>query len=468
MKRLTKLLSTLLVFGVAGPASAAQFKFTGDLNNRFMLYTDQAGLYSTSESIGTIAAPAARIADGTIGETWGEIKYRLTLDAATDDGNVRGVYGIELGAVRFGFNTANSTTAPTIAGVGRNAGGNYSGDGVNIETRFAYVDFAVAPKHRFQIGLQPFITNKYLWSETAMGVQFKGQGGPANYTLAWMRGNEIFNSALQHQQFRDADNFLLRGDFTPMKDTKLGVFGLYQHSSPEAAAAAAVRSHLLKNFSGVEYDLYNIGADAAWKRDALFVNLDAIYQGGTSGPDNAELDHMAFFVHADVGLNLGKAKVTYTGWYATGDDNAADSDVENFIATDVDTFDSIVLHEGGYTDDNYFTEAPYFLAAGAIFNKLALDYKASDKMTLSGAVMYIMTAEDLAIGTVAGGTADTEKYLGTEIDAAVAYKLNPNLELAVNAGYLIAGDGMDAFEVNKNGEADRNIFRTTARARYTF
>ena len=43
-----------------------------------------------------------------------------------------------------------------------------------------------------------------------------------------------------------------------------------------------------------------------------------------------------------------------------------------------------------------------------------------------------------------------------------------NLELAVNAGYLFAGDAMDAFEVNRNGESDRNIFRTTARARYMF
>jgi hypothetical protein len=469
MKRLTKLLSALLVLGVAGPASAVQFKFNGDLNHRFMLYTDQAGLYSGSETIGTIAAPGARIADGTVGETWGEIKYRLTVEAATDDGGVRGVYGIELGAIRFGDRTA---------GTAGQRGGGYSGDGNNYETRFAYVDFAVRPKHRLQIGLQPFLVNKYLWSETAMGVSFKGQGGPATYQLAWMRGNEVFNTATQHQQFRDADNLLLRGDFAPMKDAKVGVFGLYQHSSPEFSAAAgppavnATRSHLLKNFNGVEYDLYNIGADAAMKFGQAFVNADLIFQGGTSTAPNvvaalaAEQDHMAYFAHLDVGYNLGKARITYTGWYASGDDDAADTDTENFIATDVDISDSIILQEGGYTDDNYFTEAPYFLSAGAFFHKLALDYKASDKLTLSGAVMYIMTAEDVGIGT--GATADTSKYLGTEVDAAIAYKLNPNLELAVNGGYLISGDAMDAWEVNKNGEADRNIFRTTARARYTF
>jgi hypothetical protein len=466
MKRLTKLLSALLVLGVAGPASALQYKFSGDLNTRFMLYTDQAGLYSGSETIGTIGAPGARIADGTIGETWGEFKFRLTVDAATDDGSVRGVYGLELGAIRFGDRTA---------GTAGQRGGGYSGDGNNYETRFAYIDFAVRPKHRLQIGLQPFLVNKYLWSETAAGVAFKGQGGGVGYQLAWMRGNEIFNTTTPQQQFRDADNLLLRADLTPMKDAKVGVFGLYQHSSPEFAPTAgppavnATRSHLLKAFAGVEYDLYNIGADTALKFGNLFVNGDLIFQGGTSTAPNvtaalaAEQDHMAYFAHLDVGYNLGKARITYTGWYASGDDDAADSDTENFIATDVDISDSIVLHEGGFTDDNYFTEAPYFLNAGAIFNKLALDYKASDKLTLSGAVMYIMTAQDITLAN--GSTTDA---LGTEIDAAVAYKLNPNLELAVNGGYLIAGDAMDAWEVNKNGEADRNIFRTTARARYTF
>jgi hypothetical protein len=135
------------------------------------------------------------------------------------------------------------------------------------------------------------------------------------------------------------------------------------------------------------------------------------------------------------------------------------------MSTDVDRFDSIIFFEGGYTDDNYFTEAPHILDKGLFFNKLALDYKHSDKLTLGGAVLYLQTAEDLTLG---GGR--TSKKLGTEIDAYLSYKLYANTEIAINAGYLFADDGMDAFErtAQQDGNSDADVFRSTARVRYSF
>ena len=45
-----------------------------------------------------------------------------------------------------------------------------------------------------------------------------------------------------------------------------------------------------------------------------------------------------------------------------------------------------------------------------------------------------------------------------------------NVELALNAGYLFSGDAMDAFETgsDRDGDADENIFTSTARVRYKF
>jgi hypothetical protein len=443
------------------PKPAIKFKFSGDLNNRFMLYTDQAGIYNGAETIaGSATNPlTGTVSKDTLEEAWGELKYRFTAEASTADDSVKGVYGVELGAIRFGDATR---------------GGGYSGDGNNYETRFAYVDFGLptAQKNRLTIGLQPFLVNKYLWNETATGVQLKGEGGPVKYTLAWMRGNEVFTSRTDQEVYADGDAYLLRGDFVPMADTKLGVFGLYQHRNTETtatgagAAAANSASYLLKRFgANVDYDIFNVGADAGLKFGDIFVNADVIYQGGKilqKGP-SVSSDLSAWFAHADVGVNVGDIKLTYTGWYATGDDNAADDKTENFIATDVDTFDSIILFEGGYTDDNYFTEAPYFLNAGAIFNKVAVDYKASPKLTVGVAAMYIMTAEDVVISD-----GSKTKEIGTELDGYASYKLTSNLELAVNAGYLFSGDAVDAFDGIPDGKADSDIFRTTARVRYQF
>ncbi len=189
-----------------------------------------------------------------------------------------------------------------------------------------------------------------------------------------------------------------------------------------------------------------------------------MYQGGKvdDGGNNLygfavqDQDVSAYFLHADLGLDLGKARFTYTGWYASGDDDPTDGDIHNFMATDVDETASIVLMEGGYTNDNYFTESYYILDKGMIFNKVALDYKATEKTKLGGAVLYMMTAEDLPNG---------EDKLGTELDAYISHKLYPNLEVAVNFGYLFSDKGMDYFAENNDAG---NIYRSTARVRYTF
>jgi hypothetical protein len=470
MNQLTKLLGTLFVLS-AVPAFAIKFSFKGDLNNRVGIYTNQANVYSGSETIGSLATTGTPInPDDSIGETWGEIKYRLQAEAETDDKVVKGVYAMEIGAIRFGFNVPSATGVP--ASTGRNSGGNFSGDGVNVETRFAYIDFGVPDtvpgKIRVTFGLQPVNVNRYLWNETAMGIKLKGDAGPASITASWVRGIELFNNAPRLPLFADADNFLLRGDVEPMKDVKAGIFALYQRRNPNVATppAANAVAHILKNWGPVTYNIVDVGVDATVKYDIFSGGLDFIYQNGRAtrivGTPRQEMS--SFFGHLDLGASFGPGKVTYTGWYASGDDDRTDGDMNNYVATDLDINDSIILFEGGYTDDSYFTEAPYFLDKGAFFHKLALDYKATPKLGLGIAALYILTAEDLPINDGIG----TSKNLGLEFDAVITYKINDNLELGVNAGYLLAGDGMDAFEANQNGEADADLFRTTARARYTF
>jgi hypothetical protein len=52
----------------------------------------------------------------------------------------------------------------------------------------------------------------------------------------------------------------------------------------------------------------------------------------------------------------------------------------------------------------------------------------------------------------------------------VSYKLYQNVEFAINAGYLVAGDAMDYWEEDsiRDGNADEDIFRSQARVRYKF
>lgn len=73
---------------------------------------------------------------------------------------------MEVGSLKYGDKHKGS--------VGKSTGGGYSGDGVNTETRWLYVDFQnpfIKRKNRFRLGLQPVGLNTFVWNETAMGVK---------------------------------------------------------------------------------------------------------------------------------------------------------------------------------------------------------------------------------------------------------------------------------------------------------
>ena len=474
MKRLKFALVVLIVLGLTAPVLGAEFAFHGDLNNRFMLYTNQSGFYSGAGDNSTAAAK--QLKDGGVSDAWGELKYRLWTEAATDDGAVKGVFAIEIGAVRYG----------RAGGTGASLGGGFSGDAVNIETRWAYTDFQlpmVESKSRLRMGLLPFTANKYLWEETVGGVNLYGGGDNMDYQFSWVRGFEVQRTSTTAAD--DVDGYLARFNFKPGDGFNIGVFGLYTHGGANgtgANGAISASGYEMKSFaSAVDFDIYHVGVDGGFKSGNFFVDWDLIYQSGdldnvtftdSAGnvTANTSVDLSAYYARVSAGLKMGDLKFTYTLAYASGDDNGTDKDFDGYMAVDVDNFDGVVLFEGGYTDDNYFTERYYVLDKGMIMNKLALDYKASDKLKVGAALLYMFTAEDIKYTEAVNGTSVSESDLGLEFDAYISYMLYKNVEFAINAGYLLAGDAMDYFEEAsiQNGSSDEDIFRSTARIRYMF
>jgi hypothetical protein len=83
--------------------------------------------------------------------------------------------------------------------------------------------------------------------------------------------------------------------------------------------------------------------------------------------------------------------------------------------------------------------------------------------------MYMMTAEDIEYTNATGGS-ESEEDIGFELNGYLKYMLYKNVEFKINAGYLWAGDAMDAFETgsDRDGSSDENIFGSSARIRYKF
>jgi hypothetical protein len=462
----------LLVVAFAVPAAATQLKFNGDMNHRFMLGTNHYDWFSKGESKGTLD-------DGDVYGNFAEIKYRFWFEAASDDGAYKGVFATEIGGLTFGQQ-----------GTAGNRGMGYTGDQLALEFRWGYFDFQlpfVTEKSRVRIGLQPFKVNYFKWCETVGAVRLYGAAGSFDYELAWARGYEVQNKNKDADDFaNDIDSLYGRLDFKPGEGMDLGVLALYEWNNISKVTTGGSytvtpKGWLLKSFpKNVDIDLTTLGIDGSWKAGDFFAKWDLMYQ--TGGIDNAmytdldgvthammDYDVSAYFLHGDLGMKMGKSTLTYTFWYASGDDDPNDDNFDAFLSTDVDMFDGIIMFEGGWGDDDYFTERPYMLDKGFIMNKLAFDYQATEKLKVGVAGLYMMTAEDIEY-TAANGERCREDTLGFEFDAYFKYKLFKNVELAVNAGYLLADDAMDYFEEAKiqDGSSDEDIFRSDMRIRYNF
>ena len=474
MKRSIVFLVVILIVTCSWPVFGAQFKFHGDMNNRFMLYTDRSD-WLRSEQQGEINKDP-------VSATYAEIKYRYWFEAADDENDIKGVYAVEIGGIRFGRE-----------GSGKAQGGSYSGDGVNIETRWAYLDFqtpGVERNARWRMGLMPWKVNSFLWQETATGVNFNGAGNDLfNYQLAWIRSIDKLARTEEEDKKNDVDSLFGRVNIEPNDTLKIGLFGLYTGGDNNPADATEFgdvdgRGWLLKQFAGdAKLSIWSIGTDGSFVAGKFNLDWDLIFQGGNiddvtfddsefSG-DSSSGDHRlsAYFAHLDAGYKMGnKTKLTYTFWYASGDDDASDKDFNGFLSVDVDRTESMTIFEGPFADDaSYFSERPYILDKGLIMNRLAMDYQMNDKLMLGGALMYMLTAKDIKY-TDFGGANQKNSDIGFEINGFAKYQLFPRTELAINAGYLFAGDAMDAFEVDnlRDGKSDQNIFVSTMRIRYKF
>ena len=473
MRKFAMVVVIIMALTTALSALAADIKIKGDFNNRFMVYTNHND-WLRSEKGG--------LSDGTVSDTWGEAKYRMWLEASTNDGKIQGVWATEVGALHYGDEDDGA--------------GGYSGDGIVFENRWMYTDFQLPwcdNVTRVRMGLQPFNANPWIWEETVMGVKFYGASGEVDYELAWLRPWETKHYNKDNDA-RDLDAFYARFNFRPTDELSSGLFAIYMtgDSDKDASQTGIITSQdyeVKKMADMFDLSLLTFGLDGKWNGDSYFINWDLMYQTGSIDSANFSesyyfgggsdfVDHVgpvisddfdvsAYFIHADFGMMVNAWKFTYTFWYASGDDDPDDNDFNAFLAIDLDRMDNLCIFEGGYTDDNYFTEKPYLLDKGFIMNKLAADYKANKKLTIGVALMYMMTAEDIKYRDLDG---DQQKHdsIGIEVDSYLKYMIYDNLEFAINAGYLFSDDAMDYYEADRDGKADEDIFVSTARVRYKF
>ena len=187
-----------LALALVPPAMALDFKFGGEYRVRFYSYTN-AGF---TDGAGTAPRGA-------------QVRVRPRFDASDDNGNITATLRLEIGDVEFGngggaagggaangygfgVNVAGSGSARTGAG----QGGALGNDGVNVETKWAYIDaaFPFGVPLRVRAGIQPWYLPKgIIVDDDVAGVRFYGTSNPVSYELSWYRTSGGPNTAAPNQ-----------------------------------------------------------------------------------------------------------------------------------------------------------------------------------------------------------------------------------------------------------------------------
>jgi len=193
-----------LVLAVAAPVMALDIKFGTEYRVRFY---DAVNLGFNSDSVTRPSSPAPQIDTPNNNARGVQVRIRPRFDVSDDNGNIAAVLRLEIGDIEFGnsggahgvtWSPAGVTSSgtqyliPSGSRVGNGAGGGIGADGVNVETKWAYVDFALpfGLPARVRAGLQPWYLPKgIIVDDDAAGVRAYGSIAPVSYELAWYRVN---------------------------------------------------------------------------------------------------------------------------------------------------------------------------------------------------------------------------------------------------------------------------------------
>jgi hypothetical protein len=170
-----------LVFAMAAPAMALDFKFGSEYRVRF----------TTAVNLGFNETPGSNPRSV-------QLRVRPRFDVSDDNGNIQATLRLEIGDVEFGNGggASGETNGVSLSGgssrIGPGAGGGFGNDGINVETKWAYIDWMMpfGIPLRVRAGAQPWYLPKgMIVDDDAYGVRAYGTVKPVSYEAFWYRIN---------------------------------------------------------------------------------------------------------------------------------------------------------------------------------------------------------------------------------------------------------------------------------------
>ncbi len=456
MKKLSILaLAAILVIFFTVPASALENEFGGYWRTRFYSQKYFSG-FDRGDDINDAGDEAG---DDTVEAA--DTRTRLYYTAKIND-NLKFVNKFEYDAV---FGSSDQSRA---AGATGNRGyGQVGADGANIEIKNSYADFNLGPVNA-TVGVQPYsLFRDFQISDDASGIIARWKAMD-NFILAgsWLKALEgSDNDATGGEgENEDADTYTITGAFwfnenisikpsistTYSDELNEGLAGRILGLASPASISGATPYIVLDEGEFGEAYLVTYGLDFDMTFDKWGLWLTAFGQTGEvedvlidddedgAADDDEDFDIEAYLVA--VGGNVSFGEVGFLGdfglhsefFWASGDDDADDDDIEGVISPFGSYYWSEIMGLGIF-DNITSANAPGDKITNVWAFNFGIDMKPMDKLKIVLDLWYAERVEDEQVS-------NDEDELGTELDVVITYQLVEGLNLDLVGAYLWADD----------------------------
>jgi hypothetical protein len=459
-----------LVFALAVPAMALDFKFGSEYRVRF---------YS-GVGVGFVDTAGSN-------PRGAQIRIRPLFDVKDDNGNIQGLLRLEIGDIEWGNGggAVGVTNAGGAAGVsqgtarvGNGSGGGMGNDGVNVETKWAWIDaaFPFGVPLRVRAGLQPwFLPKGLIVDDDTSGVRLYGSVKPVSYDVAWYRvsggpstsvtalgagGATATGTAAQTVTTNTADNnydfYQFKIDVAIAPWLNPGIYYVYGRNAATGTTAGG----------GSSADSNYFGFTATGKVGIVGYDLDFVWGSAECGPAGTypsaaacaagtglDVEGMAF--DAGVHVALGPVMLNLVGSIATGDKrDGGDSEAFPTIAPSWNGPGGLfhLIGSGGAFDAvEYTQDAPTNLWTIG----LTADYRPVKQLLTTAGVAYAGfhkksgNCAGAAAGTCAGPAYPTEvgeSGIGVEVFLRADWDVWTGFKVQGMMGWLFPPGGETAQE----------------------
>lgn len=337
----------------------------------------------------------------------------------------------------------------------RGGGGALGSDTVNVETKHLYLDANVAKNTNVKLGMQGFddaFKGVFVGADMA-GLLVSHSYSNASASVGAFRWDDKSDSATKALGRQTRDFIVVDGKYNLSKATRVG------------AAYYFVKD----NTDNIDSNVHMIGVNAETAAGPLMLNGFIVAQiGEVDGMNDfapgKQKDLTAFAASLGANMKVGKGTLRGDLLYATGDDGKDDNKSHAFQSVSYESGyyanEMVILgrDKNAFTLDNAIVYDTNNQNRGVVFLSAGYDMPLSDKLNCSTNLGFAWTETNR--------TGDNgNQFLGTEINAELAYKVVENVTLSARGAYVFLGDFYK--DVATNGTPD-DPYDFKLLARYAF